>query len=160
VHRIFFSSPGRRFHFVEARAHDHFHFVAAEDGATTGRQSIARVALTTEHDHALADRGDGVRTTPTTAIDADVDVRRGLPCGRAGRDRGLAARRCPTNTASQPPSSSARMLSMRCPARNSMPMLQHVAHFLVDDRIGQAELGICVRIMPPALASPSNTTHS
>ena len=47
----------------------------------------------------------------------------------------------PTNTASQPPSSSARMLSMRLPGAELDAHVQHVAHFLVDDRIGQAELG-------------------
>jgi hypothetical protein len=38
--------------------------------------------------------------------------------------------------------------------------VQHVAALLVDHLLGQAKRGICVRMKPPAAASPSNTVTS
>jgi len=48
--------PGRRLHFLEARAHDHFHILAAE----TARRAAAvhGGVAAAEHDHALADFAD------------------------------------------------------------------------------------------------------
>src|SRR5438105_3827536 len=92
MHGVFLF-PGRRLHFLETRAHDDLHVLAAHPPrrAAAVHGSVAAA----QHDHPLADLVDMTERDIRQPIDADVDVRRRLvssgnieiaPAGRARAD--------------------------------------------------------------------------
>jgi len=67
-----FLFPGRRFHFLEARAHDDFHVLAAE---TLRRPAAVHGGIAaSQHDHAFADLVGVAEGNGRQPVDADMDV--------------------------------------------------------------------------------------
>src|SRR5690606_28994185 len=121
---------------VEARAHDHGDFLAAEPAC--GAAAIHRGIAAAEHDHAPADRLDVLEIHRGQPVDADVDVRGGL----------LAARQVEVAPARRAAADEYRIVALReqrahridAPAGDQVHAeVEDVAGFLVDDLLGQAE---------------------
>ena len=157
VHGVFLF-PGGRLHLLEARAHDDFHVLAAEPAR--GAAAIHRGVAAAEHDDALADLVDVAERDARQPVDADMDVLRPLPCGRECRDRGRAARR--SRRRSRRNSRRAAPSGCRCACRRRIRRRDRGCSRTSSSITvsGRRNFGICVRIMPPACGSWSNTTHS
>ena len=135
VRRVFLL-PRRRFHLLEAGAHDHLHVVAAE--ALRRAAAVHRGVAAAEDDHALADLVDVAERHAREPVDADVDVRCRLP---AARDVEVAAAR----RAGADEDRVVAFGEQRLEAVDALPAaeidaeVEDVADFLVDHRFRQAE---------------------
>ena len=151
--------PRRRLHLVEAGAHDHLHVLAAQPLARCG-SSPSRCCRRPARRRACRSSSCG-RTTRSRASRCRCGCSPRLPCGPERRGRARAARRCRRIPRPSPRRAAPSRLSIRWPGAELDAEIEHVAHFLVDHRLRAAGTsGICVRIIPPARSSPSNTTHS
>ena len=137
MHRILFF-PRRRLHFVEPGAHDHFYLVTAQTARRPA--TIHRRVASAQHDDPLADAGDMSERYRRQPIDADMDVRRGFDAARNGQI--APARRAAADEHRIPSAFEQRAHAVDPLSGAELdPHVQHVAHFLVDDSVGQAELG-------------------
>jgi hypothetical protein len=92
---------------------------------------------------------EGHRRQP---VDADVDVGRGFLA--PGRSRVAPARRARADEHGVEALGEELLQRIDAvPAAEVHAEVEHVAHLLVDHALGQAELGIWLRIMPPARRS-------
>ena len=79
MHRVFLL-PGRRLHFLEARADDHLHVLAAEPAR--GAAAVHGGVAAAQHDHPSADLVDMAERDAGEPVDTDVDVGLGLLTAR------------------------------------------------------------------------------
>ena len=135
VHRILFL-PGRCLHFLESRAHDDFHVIAAEP--PRGAAAIHRRVAAAEHDHALADFFDVAEIHRCQPVDADMDLRRGFRA--TGKLQIASARRAAADEHGVVVFGEHRFHRIDAPAADEFDAeIEDVAGFLVDDFFGQAK---------------------
>ena len=157
VHRVFLL-PRRRLHLVEAGAHDDLHVLAAQ--APRAAAAVHRGVAAAEHDDALADLRRCGRTRRSRASRCRCGCSpplRGVP---ACRCRGRAARRCRRRRRRS--ARRAAPSGCRCACRDGIRRRGRGCSPLPRRSPIPAggTCGIWLRIMPPARASPSKTTHS
>src|SRR6185295_1844472 len=135
VHGVFLF-PGRRLHFLEAGANDHFHVFAPE--AAGGTATVHGGIAATEHDHALADLVDMSERDVREPVDADVDVGGGFV---AARDLEVAAaRRAAADEDRVPAFGQQRLHAVDALAADELDAaFEDVVALLVDHGLGQEE---------------------
>ena len=147
-----FLLPRRRFHFLEAGAHDDFHFIAAE--AARGAAAIHRRVAAAQHDHALADLRRYGRTKRSTASRCRYGCWRCFLA--AGNFQIAAARRAAADEDRIVIFREQRFHTVDARAEFRFRLqVENVIALFIQHRSGRRNFGICVRIMPPANGSAS-----
>ena len=146
-------SQGDAFISSKPRAHDDLHVLAAQ--AARGAAAIHRRVAAAQHDHALADLVDVAERDARQPVDADMDVGRGFLA--AGNVEVAAARRAAADEDRVVAFGEQRLQAVDALAEPQLDaQVEDVAALPRRSRLrAGGSSGSGVRIMPPALASPS-----
>ena len=135
VHRVFLL-PRRRLHLVEAGANDDLDAFAAQPARAPA--AIHRGVAAAQHDDALADPRDVPERDAREPVEPDMDVRRRFAA--AGDVEIAAARRAAADEHRVPALGEQCLEAVDALAGAKLDAeVEHIADFLVDDRLGQAE---------------------